>query len=422
VRLLGIPLGKERHSLDKMKIWGQGGSPEDPSYAGMNVSQDTALRLTVVWRCIRLISETLAALPVDIVRKRGEVREPVARPPSWAETPNPEQTWFQFAERVFESLAMDGNAFIVITSVDPMGFPQELWVLHPQSIQVKSEGGRTYFLWGPANQRLSRYGPADLTGDVLHIALATAGGARGMSPLEQARQAIGLGLVTEKFGAKFFGRGQQMSGVIQLPATERPNQSREYISLMRETWEAEHSGTDKAHRPGILTGGATWQTVSITNEQAQFLETRRYQAEEIASRVYGIPPHMVGLQGYTSNYGTGIEEQAIGFVRFTLLPWIVRFEQAMSQLLPRGQYVRLNQRGLVRAEPTKEADLFVKYLTNGIMNQDEIRALLDLEPVPRGGKFWMPSNIQEMGMPPPAPAPPPAGNGQVPVPVGGDNA
>ncbi len=402
-----------------MKIWGQGGSPEDPSYAGMNVSQDTALRLTVVWRCIRLISETLAALPVDIVRKRGEVREPVARPPSWAETPNPEQTWFQFAERVFESLAMDGNAFIVITSVDPMGFPQELWVLHPQSIQVKSEGGRTYFLWGPANQRLSRYGPADLTGDVLHIALATAGGARGMSPLEQARQAIGLGLVTEKFGAKFFGRGQQMSGVIQLPATERPNQSREYISLMRETWEAEHSGTDKAHRPGILTGGATWQTVSITNEQAQFLETRRFQAEEIASRVYGIPPHMVGLQGYTSNFGTGIEAQSLGFVRFTLLPWIVRFEQAMSQLLPRGQYVRLNQRGLVRADSATEMDLLVRASNNGLMSRNEARAFLDMEPVSRGDKFWMPLNLAEVGSPP---APAPAGNGQVPVPVGGDNA
>src|SRR6266540_3839557 len=405
MRLFGIPIGKERHSLDKMKVWGEGGSPEDPSYSGMAVSQETALRLTVVWRCIRLISETLAALPIDIVRKRGEVREPVARPPSWAETPNPEQTWFQFAERVFESLAMDGNAFIAITSVDAMGFPQELWVLHPRLIQVKSENGLTYFLWGPTNQRLSRYGPADLTGDVLHIALATAGGSRGMSPLEQARQAIGLGLVTEKFGARFFGRGQQMSGVIQLPASQ-PNLSREHISLMRETWEAEHSGSDKAHRAGILTGGATWQAVSITNEDAQFLETRKFQVEEIC-RWFGVPPHMVGSVDRSTSWGTGIEQQSLGFVRFVLMPWIVRLEQGLSQLTPRGQFAKFNQRSLLRADTQSEAAAIVTLTNNGIMLREEARALLDLPPKPGTDKFLIPVNEKMLDPNGEPPAPPP---------------
>ncbi len=389
----------ERHGIDKVKLWNTGADIGDPVHAGVLVSQESALRLSVVYRCVQLIAGTLAALPADAVRKRGDIREPVDRPPAWIEIPNPESTWFEFTERVFESLAMDGNGFMLITARDPMGFPAELWTLHPRSIEVKRKNGRVYFVWN-GDQELSRFGPRNLMGEVLHIKLNSAGGLRGLSPLDLARQSIGLGLVTEKSGAKLF---------------------REYIQLTRENWEAEHSGSDKAHRPGLLFGGATWQSISVTPENAQFLETRKFQVEDVA-RFFGVPAHMVGLEEKNTSWGTGIEAQATGFVRFVLLPWIVRFEAAMSQLLPRGQFMHLDQRGMLRADSKTENEIFVSQVLNGLRNRNEVRALLDEPPIPGGDRYILPLNMQILAangqaVPTPAPEPTPTGNGQVPAEV-----
>lgn len=406
----------EQHNIDKMRLWGQGQDIGDPVHAGVLVSQDSALKLSVVWRCIRIYAETIGALPADVVRKRDEVREPVERPPRWVEFPNPEMAWFEFAERCVESLAMDGNAFVLITARDALGFPAELWVLHPREIEVKRrDSGTMYYLWR-GDTELSRYGPTVPMGDVLHVRLPTGGGMRGLSPIEAARQAIGLGLVTEKFGAKFFGSGQQMSGVIQLPA-DQPARSAEHIELMRQTWESAHAGSDRAHRPAILTGGATWQGITISPEDAQFLQTRAFQVEDIASRIYGIPPHMVGLTEKQTSWGTGIEQQAIGFVRFTLLPWLVRFESAFSQLLPRGQFLRLNQRGLLRADSKTEADVLNSQLQNGVINFNTYRALMDLPPRPGGDRYMVPLNMAILTPTGATEAPAESPNGQVPAEV-----
>jgi HK97 family phage portal protein len=366
----------EKHNIDKMKLWGTGQDIGDPVHAGVFVSQESALKLSVVYRCLTLISGTIASMPQDIVRKRDEVRVPVDRPPAWAEVPNPEQNSYEFRERVEESMLMDGNAFILITARDFQGFPAELWTLNPRQTAVKrGPDGKIFFEW-MGDTRFTRFGPDRPLGDVLHIKLNTAGGIRGLSPIELARQSIGLGLATEKHGSKFFGNGQTMSGVIQLPAGT-PALSREHIGLMRETWEAEHAGTDKAHRPGILTGGATWQGISVTNEEAQFLETRGFQVEDIASRIYGVPPHLVGLTEKQTSWGTGVEQQGIAFVRYTLMPHIVRLETALSSLLPRGQFVKLNQRELLRADSKTEAEVLNSQLERGVIDWAEYRALYD---------------------------------------------
>jgi len=320
---------------------------------------------------------------------------------------------------------MDGNAFVLIGARDFQGFPAELWCLNPRNVQIRRDEGtnRIYFLW-QGDQRLSRFGSDAPLGDVLHIRLKTAGGLRGLSPLDMARQAIGLGLVEEKFGAKFFGRGQTMSGVIQLPAASAPA-SREHIELMRETWEAQHSGSDNAHRPGILTGGAVWQGITITPEDAQFLESRSFQVEDIATRFFGVPAHLVGLNEKQTSFGSGVAEQAIGLYRYTLKGYLTRFETAMSQLLPRGQYLRLNHRALLEADPKTEAVILETQLRNGIINFDYWRAKLDLEPRPGGNRYTIPANNQVIlepnGLPPePKPAPAfgnPNGNGQQPAEV-----
>jgi len=387
---------REHHNIDKMKLWGSGQDIGDPVHAGVFVSQESALRLSVVWACIRLIASTLGALPADIVRKRDEIREPVDRPPRWIEVPNPESTWFEFAERCFESIEMDGNAFVLITARDFQGFPLELWTLNPRQVLVKRGlDGKLFFEWA-GDQRFTRYGPDNPLGDVLHIRGLTAGGARGMSPIEFARQSIGLGLATEKFGAKFFGRGTTMPGVIQVPPST-PALSREHMELMREVWEAEHAGTDKAHRPGFLTGGATWQSLSLSNEDSQFIQTRAFQVEEIATRVFGVPPHMVGLMEKQTSFGTGVEQLSIHFFRYSLHARIKRFEEAMSTLLPRGQRLRLNERGMLRGDSKTETDVLQAQLQNGIINPNEWRALLDKPPRPGGDRYVIPLNWKVLG-------------------------
>lgn len=411
----------ESHAIDKMALWATGEDIGDPVHAGVFVSQENALKLSVVWRCINIIAGTLAGLPADIVRKRDRIREPVERPPAWLSVPNPESNWFEFVERIFESLLMDGNAFVLITARDTQGFASEIWTLNPRQVVVRRRpNGKIYFTWA-GDQEFSRFGPDAPLGDILHIKLKTAGGLRGLSPLEAARQAIGLGLVTEKFGSKFFGTGQQMSGVIQLPA-DQPARSKEHIEVMRESWEAAHSGSDRAHRPAILTGGATWQGITITPEDAQFLQTRAFQVEDIASRFFGIPPHLVGLTEKQTSWGTGVEQQGIGLYRFTLREHLIRFETAMSTLLPRGQFIRLNPMALLEADAETNAKVLQTELQNGVISRNDWRATLDMPPVPGGDRFILPLNMQILtpggvSEPKPEPAVNPNGNGQVPVEV-----
>jgi HK97 family phage portal protein len=406
----------EKHNIDKMALWGTGQDIGDPVHAGVFVSQESALRLSTVYRCITLISGAIAGMPLDVVRKRDEVRVPVDRPPAWATVPNPEANDFEFRERICESLLMDGNAFIVITARDFQGFPAEIWTLNPRQTAVKrDENGRIFFEWA-GDTRFSRYSPSTPMGDVLHIKLPTAGGIRGLSPIELARQSIGLGLATEKHGSRFFGSGQTMSGVIQLPVSDRPK-TKENIDLIRENWQAKHAGTDKSHLPGVLTGGATWQGISITNEEAQFLETRGFQVEDIASRIYGVPPHLVGLTEKQTSWGTGVEQQGIAFVRYTLMPHIVRIETALSSLLPRGQFVKLNQRELLRADSKTEAEVLNSKLERGVIDWAEYRALEDLPPRPGDNRRILLAGMQVL---PPNAEPPAPVTPQPELPFGGE--
>jgi HK97 family phage portal protein len=255
---------------------------------------------------------------------------------------------------------------------------------------------------------LSRFGSDNLTGDVMHIKLRTGGGLRGLSPISLARQAIGLSIVTEKFGSEFFGRGQQMSVVIELPAEVKS--SKEHIELIRASWEQAHAGSDMAHRPAVITGGAKWTGITIPPEDAQFLETRKFEVEDIATRFYGVPAHMVGLEEKNTSWGSGVEAMTRGFFTTTMLPHFVRFESAHSMLLPRGQFLRLNQRALLRADSKTESEILIANLLNGVWNFDDVRAKYDLPPRPGGSRYMVPLNMQilEGNGKPPAPEPVPA--------------
>jgi HK97 family phage portal protein len=400
-----------------MDLWGKGLPWDLESSTGISITRESAARFVAVYACVRLRAEAIGGLPADVFRKErtsGD-RIPIEPPPLWLRNPNPEANWFEFCERVNTSLDLDGNAYVIITARDRLGFPAELWTLHPDQVEPRREPGRSEltYLWNGSTS-FSRFGPDNPFGDVLHIKNLSWGSDKAPSPIGVAREAVGLGLAAEKFGARFFGSGQQLSGVIQLPAVEG-GKSKEFVEQMKEYWQAEF-GSGRSHLPGVLTGGATWTPIAIKPEEAQFLETRKFQVTEIA-RLYGIPPHMIGDVEKSTSWGTGIEQQSIGFVQYALQPRLARLEAAFNQLLPRGQFIKWNVNALMRGDSTARADFYAKGIQAGWLLRSEVRQLEDLPEEKDMDKPVLPMNMTVLGEEPPAPSNGSGDPGNLPAPL-----
>jgi HK97 family phage portal protein len=329
--------------------------------------------MIAVYACQSLIADGVSSLPVDHFTKINGAQTPMdpLRSPRWVRQPNQDQTAYEFWHRVVVSLLGDGNAFIATLRND-RGEVTDLYCLHPRDVQIEDGafGGKMYRVGN--EQRL-----IDRT-QILHIpAFTLPGVSRGLSPLDMAREAIGLGLTAEEFGARFFEQGTTMAGVIEHPGTPRPDEAK----ILREMFRKTHSGVKNSHSIGVLTGGASFKPITLTPEQAQFLETRRFQKTEIAL-LYRVPAYLVD-SAVTSTWGTGIEEQNKFFIDQTLMPWIVRLEQAVSTfLLPGQQYIRFNVDARLRPKTKDRYEAYHIALTDGFMTTDEVRALEDLAPLP----------------------------------------
>lgn len=382
-------LKREQRAIDASEFNKAIFNDPTPTHAGVKVDQDTALRLISVYACVRLISESVAALPANLYRKKDEDRIEVPSP-RWLTNPNPEQNWFELVERTLTSLNLDGNAYIAITARDRNGFPAELWTLHPGDVEPKrDDANNLYYLWG-GTERLSRFDSSNPGGTVLHIKAFSNGGDRGLSPIEVARQAIGLGLVTEQHGARFFGHGSNPSGVIEVPKLLTD----ELAKSLKKNWIKQHGGADKAQMPGVLSGGAQWKPISIPHDSAQFLETRKFQVGEIA-RLFRVPPHMIADVEKESSWGKGIEQQGIGFVVYTLTPWLVRLEHAFNQLSPRGQFIKWNVNGLLRGDIRTRFAAYATGIQNGFLNRNEVRHLEEMNSEEGLDDFLEPLNMTD---------------------------
>jgi HK97 family phage portal protein len=359
------------------------------TFAGRKVSRESAMHMISVYACQSLIADGISMLPVDHYNKVGGQKSLVdpLRSPRWISQPNPFQTSYSFWHRVIVSLLSDGNAFIY-TQRNDRGDIIALYCIHPQAVWIQEGpmGDDRYEVNGVANQ-------LDRT-QILHIpAFAVPGRSRGLSPLDMAREAIGLGLTAEEYGARFFAQGTTMAGVIEHPGTPRPDEAR----LLRDMFKKTHAGVKNSHSVGVLTGGASFKPITLSPEQAQFLETRRFQKTEIAL-LYRVPAYLVD-SSVTSTWGSGIEEQNKFFVDQTLMPWIVRIEQAVSTfLLPGSQYIKFNLDSRLRAKTKDRYLAYKEAINNGFMNADEIRALEDMDPLPDGlgQTFYMPLNLSDV--------------------------
>ena len=357
--------------------------------AGVYVDKNSAMTLVSVYACVTLISDAISTMPVDNFRRTQDGRQP-APAPKWMLQPNVETSWPELVDRTLDSLLKTGNGCLMITARDGLGFPSELWPLHPDDYKIRRDSARRK-VYDVGGRTYRQFTAAQPDGQILQIMGHSADGLVGMSPIDQARQAIGLGLATEKFGNKFFGNGSQLSGVVELPTGSNPTEKQ--LEDWRAMWRRKYSGLDNAFQPTVLANGATWKPITIPPDNAQFIETRRFTVAEVA-RLYRVPPHLIGDVERSTSWGTGIEEQNIGFVTFTLNPWIARLESAFSQLTPRGQYVKWNVNALLRGDAQGRANVYKAGIQDGWMNRNEARLKEDMEPVDGLDGFLTPVQAQ----------------------------
>lgn len=351
----------------------------------------SAFNLSAVWACETLIADSIASLPADTNRKRDDTREPT-NPPTWVDTPNPYSTRVDFETQRLLSLLGWGNAYSLLVrrdgSADPLDPVVERWTVDPWTVECRRDGTKLVYTIG---------GNPVPAGNLQHIRGYTLpGNWKGMSVVEQARQSMGLGYSAEAFGSKFYENGIAPSGALEVP--ELPAESsRDVVDRLREQFAERYAGTGNAHKPVVLTGGTKWKQITVTPVDAEFLSTRQFQVQEIA-RWFRVPPHMIADVEKSTSWGTGIEQQTLGFAKFTLAPWIVRLEQADSLLLPRGQYLRFNLSAFVRADLTTRYNAYARGRQGGWLSANDVRALEDMAPLDENGDIYLqPLNMIEAG-------------------------
>lgn len=368
-------------------FWGRWARGEEnvgsTTLSGVSVTRESAMQLSAVWASVRLISDTISTLPVGTFRRQEGARVPTERP-RWADQPNSEQTRVEYVEQQVGSLLLDGTAF-VFTPRDRFGEVIETINVHPDRVDMKRDRGRVVYDVRDDSGSIMR-----LTGSrMFHIpAFAWPGQLRGVSPVEHARRVIGLGLAAQEFAERFYGQGMNHSGIVEHPSELTVEQARE----LKADFTRMNSGMSNAHLPAVLTAGSKWREMSVTPEQAQFLETRKFSVEEIA-RWFRVPPHLISSVERSTSWGTGIEEQNIGFVVYGIRHWLERIEQSWTKhLLPEpGEFVKFNVDGLLRGDQKSRSEALAIGRQWGWYSQNDIRRILDEPPIDGGDDYLTPT-------------------------------
>lgn len=361
-------------------LWGQGadigyGASSD---AGMRVTQENSRQLLTVFGCQSLISDYVSMMPRDVYRKSGEQRVPVTGPFWLTDKTNVETTPDEFILQSVISLLSDGNYFWTPFRNDRAQV-LEVWCLDPCRVDVRRENRQLrYYVDGVLYQ-----------GEMVHGRwFVPPGAVRGINPIEVARQAIGLGMAAQSFGAKFFANGSVPDVVITVPGDPTDEQ----MKALARSFQASHSGRN-SHLPAVVTNGGGISTLTIAPEHAQFLETRSFSAAEIAAQLYRVDPTWLGInQSGSSLTYSNTEQRGIDLVRWTLMPWMKRIERGITALLPRPQYMKLNADEFMRADLKGRYDAYAVGITSKFLLPDEARATEDLPPLPdgAGAKFAEP--------------------------------
>jgi HK97 family phage portal protein len=366
------------------------------NYSGTPVTEHTALQQSTFYSCVRLLADSVSILPWDNFRTRNGFPQVVSPQPLLLADPDPimSKSPFDFKHQLVTSLAVRGNFFGLITSRDRLEYPNSILPLHPDWVRLDRDPNTWELRTWVMGDRIDN-------ADIFHIPyMRMPGNDYGLSPVQVFANSIGLALASEQYGAKWFRDGASPSSVLETDANLEDDQ----VTRVQRNWIASHGGK---RLPAVLSGGFKWKPITITPEESQFLETRGFQVAEIA-RMFGVPPHMVGDVERSTSWGTGIEQQNIGFVTHTLLPWLTRIEQAFTRITPNGQHMKFNVNALLRGDLKSRYEAYQIGLDSGFQNPDEVRGLEEMPPIPGGAgqKFRQPLNMAPLGYEPPkGPAP-----------------
>ena len=364
------------------------------SAAGKRVNERSAMQMTAVYSCVRILAEAVAGLPLHLYRyKEDGGKEKALDHPLYLllhDEPNPEMSSFVFRETLMTHLLLWGNAYAQIIR-NGRGEVMALYPLMPDRMAVdRDDKGQLYYEYTTSadDAPISKGSIVWLKpSDVLHIPGLGFDGLVGYSPIAMAKNAIGLAIATEEYGSKFFANGAQPSGVLEHPGTIKDPQR------VRDSWMSQFGGSANSNKIAVLEEGLKYTPISISPEQAQFLETRKFQINEIA-RIFRVPPHMVGDLEKSSF--SNIEQQSLEFVKYTLEPWLVRWEQSIQRTLfsadeKKRYFVRFNVEGLLRGDYASRMNGYAVGRQNGWMSANDIRELENLDRIPaeEGGDLYL---------------------------------
>lgn len=353
--------------------------------SGKTVNERTAIQTTAVYSCVRILAETVASLPLHTFKHTEGGKEKATEHSIYhllADEPNPEMTSFVFRETLMGHLLLWGNAYAQIIR-DGRGNIIALYPLMPDRMTVdRADSGEIYYIYNKEGKQyyLRNY-------EVLHIPGLGFDGLIGYSPIAMAKNAIGMAIATEEYGASFFANGANPGGVLEHPGVVKDP------ARVRESWNSVYQGTKNANRVAVLEEGMKFQSIGIPPEQAQFLQTRKFQLNEIA-RIFRIPPHMIGDLDKSSF--SNIEQQSLEFVMYTLDPWVVRWEQAIKRALfseseKKEYFVKFNVDGLLRGDYQGRMNGYAVGRQNGWLSANDIRELENLNRIPEelGGDLYL---------------------------------
>jgi HK97 family phage portal protein len=397
-RILWLPGADERHWDYESGSFGGGGS-RNP--AGVRIDPETALRSTVVLACVRVLSSSVAGLPLHLYRRLPDGGKELAREnPLYRvlhDTPNSWQTSYEWREQMMLHLLTHGQAFVEISGAGPQ---TQLIVLHPSRMKVERiESGRLRYTYREASGASTVYAQDA----IMHLRWMSDDGVNGLVPVELAKDAIGLARACEIHGAAFFANGARPGIVLSTDQMLSP----EAAENTRNQWERAHRGPDKAQRTAVLQGGLKVNEFGGNNQEAQFLEARRFQVEEVC-RIYGVPPHLVGDLSRSSY--SNIEQQSLDYLQNGLMPWLRRIESAISRdLITDGDlFAEFDTRGALRADAAGRSAYYSQMATLGVLSVNDIRAAENMNPVEGGDERFVQLNMTTLTKAAAQPEPVPA--------------
>lgn len=354
------------------------------SNAGVYVDADSALRVSAVYSCVRLLGDTISSLPMGAYVRRGRNRISYAavygEQPNWINQPNPESTRLEFIEQILTSLNLHGNAYI-LTLRDEDEIVQELYCLNPNDVRIIRPAPGEQLVY-EFKDELGNFARRLTNKEILHIPMMRIPGSHyGLSPIGACRMSIGIAMAADTYASSYFGNSANPAGVIEVAGELNEDQAAD----IARNWNVNHSGPYMSGKVGILSGGAAFKPLSINASDAQLIESRKFNVEDIA-RIFRCPLSLIGhpIQGSMSY--ASVEAQNLSFVQHSLRPLLERLEQNLSTLLPEPDgFVRFNLDALLRGTTLERFDAYTKGLREGFLSLNDVRAYEDLGPLGESG-------------------------------------